>query len=481
MRNPFLKLVTRWARAIGLALFLSSLVILPARADVAPPEAPPGASLLPGSETTQVRMISERVILTVISRPPDRVVGQAKTEASFLMRNLGPVAESLEVRFPLTFFDGRDNGFGNFPEIKDFQVVVAGKPVTWHRIQAAYTGIDGFSQNPTPWAVFNVNFPPGVDLPITVTYLADGYGYEPYFALRYVLVTGAGWNGTIGSAEIIVRLPYAATPQNVLLDETTGFSNTTPGAQFSGNEVSWHFQDFEPTSQNNIEISLVQTAAWRQVQAETENTTKNPQDGEAWGRLGKAYKELVRFPKFFRNDPAGQALYQLSVQAYEKAVALLPEDALWHYGFADLLWSHFAFYHYDSPDTGNLSEPVRAAAELNTSLRLDPENPSALELATWMAGQYPWAVRQTDKNFDFLILTATPSLAPPTTTATLTPLPTSTPPPPAPSATIPPTSFPPEATSTPVKTPAAGNPLCGGTALLLPLLAGWLWVSSKRS
>lgn len=478
--NPFLNLTAHWARAITLAFFLSSLLWLPVRADVAPPEAPPGANLWPGSASTQVRMLSERVILTVISRPPDKLLGQAKTEAAFLLRNLGATTENLEVRFPLTFLDGRDSGAGNAPEIRHLQVRVGGQSIPWSRIQASFSGVAEFSQNPIPWAAFNVTFPPGVEVPITVTYLADGYGYEPYYALRYVLVTGAGWNGTIGSAEIIVRLPYEANAQNVLMDETTGFSETTPGAQFVGDEVRWQFQDFEPTSAHNLQISLVQTAAWRKILEETENTTQNPQDGEAWGRLGKAYKELVRFPRFFRNDPAGQAMYQLSVQAYEKAVTLLPDDALWQYGLADLLWSHFAFYSPGSFEPGALSEPLRAAAALNTSLRLDPHYPPALELATWIASQYPWALRETNKSFDFLILTATPTFAPPPLTETPMPPATATPLPPRPAATVPPTRLPVAATL-PVKTPPSGLPFCGGTSLLLPLLAGWVWVSSKRS
>jgi tetratricopeptide (TPR) repeat protein len=71
---------------------------------------------------------------------------------------------------------------------------------------------------------------------------------------------------------------------------------------------------------------------------------KNPNDGEAWGRLAKAYKEVVKMPKgYLREDPAGIELYALSKDAYEKCLALLPNDPLWHYGYADLLWAHYYF------------------------------------------------------------------------------------------------------------------------------------------
>ena len=49
-----------------------------------------------------------------------------------------------------------------------------------------------------------------------MSYTVNGYGYYPQIAFDYVLETGAGWNGTIGSADIIVDLPYDASDLNVL-------------------------------------------------------------------------------------------------------------------------------------------------------------------------------------------------------------------------------------------------------------------------
>ena len=463
------KFAAIWARAITLALFSTLLVFIPARADVAPPESPPGTNIVPGSDTTQVRMVAEVVTMTVLSQPAGNSVGQAKTDAAFLMRNQGATAENIEVRFPLTFLDGRDNGFGQFPEITDIQISVNGKTVPTRRIESAAAG----AANPTPWAAFNVNFPPGQDVPITVIYTADGFGYEPYFALRYVLETGAGWNGTIGTADVIVKLPYAASPKNVLLDETSGFSQTTPGAQLAGNEIHWHFTDFEPTSANNIEVTLLQPSVWRKVLDETANTTKNPNDGEAWGRLGKVYKEIVR-QRAFRADPAGIEMYQLSTLAYGQAVNILPDDALWHYGFADLLWTHYEYSSFAGSNQ-EYSEIARAVSEIQKSLALDPKNTDARDLAGNIASQYPWAISQTEQGFTYLILTATPTHAPLVITETPAPESTSTP-------LHPPTHTPVKATDAPLPPtprPTNGIPFCGGAALL-PLVAGLLWALSKR-
>ena len=45
----------------------------------------------------------------------------------------------------------------------------------------------------------------------------------------------------------------------------------------------------------------------------------DPQDGEAWGRLAKAYKEILFYRRGYRLDAGGADLYTLSIAAYEKA------------------------------------------------------------------------------------------------------------------------------------------------------------------
>src|SRR5690606_26879186 len=88
-----------------------------------------------------------------------------------------------------------------------------------------------------PWAVFDVTFPPNQDVMIEVTYDVEGFGYYPYEVFKYVLETGAGWNGTIGSADVILRLPYEASDKNVWVEGVEGYGPATQGGVFSGNEV----------------------------------------------------------------------------------------------------------------------------------------------------------------------------------------------------------------------------------------------------
>ncbi len=229
----------RWLAFVMVIVML--MVPTSARADVAPPGHPPGSNPEPGTEGTQVRMMAETVLIDVLRNNDIKDLGQAKVTADFTMRNLGTSAENMGVRFPIS----SSNGFGQVPEIKNLNVKVDDKTISTSRVmeQDPVWGSD-----PVPWAQFNVTFPPGQDVHIQVTYILDGTGEYPFVAYYYVLHTGAGWNGTIGSADLIVRLPYEANTSNVIFDEEIGWSSTTAGGVIDGNQVKWHFDNLEPDS-----------------------------------------------------------------------------------------------------------------------------------------------------------------------------------------------------------------------------------------
>lgn len=457
-----------------ICLAAAFLAVQPARADVAPPEAPPGSTLWPGSETTQVRMVAETVTLTIA---PDKETALARTSAVFTMRNLGAQAERLAVRFPLRFQLYPEE---RYPEINDLRVKVNGRGVTSRREVITYTQVrDLWSQDTEiPWSVFEVDFPPDEDVTIEVTYTAHGYGYFPWQAFRYILETGAGWKDTIGSADIIVSLPYEANEYNVWLEAQTGFSTTSPGAVFLGDEVRWHFEDFEPDFEDNIEISIVTPSQWQKVLAELDNTVRNPADGEAWGRLGKAYKEIAREGKGYpRTDPTGEELFELSAAAYEKCLSLLPDDSLWHTGYADLLWTHYYFANR-SPGSDSTWELLLALTHLEKAVQLDPNNQLARDHLDNISYSMPEAVVKTDTGYILLGLTVTP--APPASIQLPTETPTTQPTGTAEAVTTTTPTLPTEVVTT--QTPSAGGPssLCGGAGLILPLSGAAVWSSRRR-
>lgn len=415
-------------QALLLVLILFSFLLSPgrARADAAPLQLPGGAALDPGDAATMVSMLAETVTLEVAA-PNEEPFIQALVTAEFTLRNLGDAPEQILVGFPLTCFDCFTLPSGDPEQITDLVVYVNTLQVATRQETLTFpSDQDALSVN---WAVFEVTFPPGQDVLIRVTYTAGGWGEisSSYRTFSYVLVTGAGWYDSIGSADIIARLPYPANDQNTWLGTSglRGDGDKIPPT-ISGNELRWHFDDLEPTE--DFRLTIVHPWQWYSALVEEENVRLNPQDGEAWGRLGRVYKQML-LPKAIRTDPGGETIYSQSVEAYEQATTLLPNDPLWHAGFAELLFFHFYYMDY----LGNWGLPVddlsgltRAVDEVRRSLEIDPDNELALDVLEWINFAFPDTIWIVGDTVSYPILTSTARFTYNHPQATATPLPTST-------------------------------------------------------
>lgn len=384
-----------------------------ARADVAPPIFPPGSNLQPNTSNTQVRMEAETVVIEVLKNTSDSDLGKARVSANFRMTNMGVADEKFPVRFPIS----GGNGFGQYPEIEDLVIRVNGSQVSYRRVDSTDPSSHG-SDAMTPWAEFDAGFPAGQVTEIQVAYTLQATGYSPFAAYYYILETGAGWKDTIGSADIILRMPYEANNKNVVLDYQIGWAVTTPGGVFKDNEVRWHFDNFEPGPDGpvgNMEFAIVSPSIWNTLLIALDDTVRHPKDGEAWGRLGKAYKQVFLLGRGYRTDAGGEELLRLSIDAYEKCLALKPDDAQWHAGFADLLIQHTYWGYWSS---GPTSEMYRGFSEINTALTLAPRDEKVLEIANEILWMFPEGMVQAGNGYDFPWLTQTPSPVPPTATIT---------------------------------------------------------------
>jgi hypothetical protein len=455
-------------KRIIVALLLFAMFAFPsiARADVAPPANPPGSNLQPGTDTTQVRMMAETVVIDVNNDTTPNSLGSAAVTADFTMRNLGSSDESMAVRFPIS----SDNGFGKYPEITDLSIKVNGNQVSYRRVN--YPDVRYGGKSLVPWAEFDVTFPTGQDVAIEVSYNLRGTGYpdEPYVSYYYVLETGAGWKDTIGSADITLRLPYPVDLENTDLDET-GFGHTYAGGKIEGNEMRWHLEDFKPEPNGNrdynIEFALVAPYAWQAVLIERGNVDSNPNDGEAWGRLAKAYKAIFFMHKGYRTDEGGKRLYPLSVEAYEKCLVLLPKDAEWHAGFAELLADRSM---WDSGASGATTDTYQALHEIQTALQLSPNDVKVQNIAQEISGMFPNSMTQNGTGYDFVWLTQTPTpWLTPQVTDTLAPQQTP----------IPPSQ--PTPTSMPNSSSKSPSPFCGSAALAPLAIAFWAVQKRRHS
>jgi len=445
-----------------IVLFICSMFAFPsvALADMAPPTNPPGTNLQPGAETTQVRMMAETVLIDVKNDTTPGSLGSAAVTADFTMRNLGSNDESMAARFPIS----SDNGYGKYPEITDIVIKVNGKQISYRR--ASYPDARYQTGPNVPWAEFDVTFPVGQDVAVEVSYNLQGTGYpnEPYTSYYYVLETGAGWKDTIGSADISLRLPYPADPENIALEFQLG-SLTTPGGTIQGNEMNWHFENFKPGPNNNMEFDLVAPYAWQVVLKERENVANTPNDGEAWGRLAKAYKAIFFLHKGYRTGVGGEGIYKSSVEAYEKCLALLPNDAEWHAGFAELLATR-SYWNGVTADT------YRAFRELQTALQLAPNDTKVQDIEQEISSLFPNSISQNGTSYDFIWLTQTPTPYPTdVTTATLEPKQT----------LITSSQTTPTSASTPNSSSKPPLPFCGSAALAPLAIAFWAARRRKQS
>jgi hypothetical protein len=389
------------------AIILTTVLLLvsntQARADISPPEPPSGTNPEPGSETTNVRMVSETVLVEIDADSPlDNGFGDVT--ATFTMRNLGNIDEQMDVRFPLD----QTIGWGNLcsapsfinPTIDDLSVKVNGNAVSTQTTYQTVPVIMGEEPWPTTtipcWANFPVSFPAGKDVVIEVSYTAQPYDFGGYH-YSYVLITGNGWKDTIGSADIIFQVPYQLNDSNFI-------SCSPQDCEVTTNTVQWHYEDFDPSS--NVIVYLSSPPLWQSILLETQNTARNPNDGEAWGRLAKGYKESIKRRGGYRSDAAGQEMYRLSKDAYRKAVTLLTHDADWHYGFADLLCWNAGYNNFlVNSDTEAWVECVE---QIQQVLDISPNHEKTKEMIEYYGG-FDDMIDFSGSQPDYIILTPKPT------------------------------------------------------------------------
>ena len=364
------------------------------RADVAPPEMPPGSAVGPDDESpiqTQVQMRSERVVMDVVRvNPTDYAsfafnVAMANVTGTFTLRNLGTADETMQVRFPLRDPYGEGLGTYLYPDVLSFTVSVDGVAVPTKVIVTAnpqeYTGSDTNIR----WAAWDTTFPVGADVVISVSYVIFPTGYVPLAKFAYVLSTGAGWRGPIGRGEVVLRLPYPANTDNVIFKPSwsLGQARTTRGARFAGNEVRWSFRNLEPTKENDIIAVILAPNIWQGILDARAASRRSPRDADVWFALAQAYRRAVSY-KYVAEG--GERFIRQSEQAMQRAVNLRPDDAALHIELADLLF-YFHWNEIDEQPDSAMARRIRR--ELETALKLDPGNERALGLLNQLLPSRP--------------------------------------------------------------------------------------------
>jgi len=341
-------------------------------------------------------MMTETVIvamraMTSADLPGDRCDDRpefADVSAHFLMRNLGEDEERMAVRFPLEDPGGKGDGYGSYPLITDFQVAVAGQTVPSRRTTTPNPSESTRGLDPIDWAEFDVRFAPAVDVRIDVAYSQQAYRGSDDACFSYVLQTGAGWRDSIASADIIFRLPYRADPmvtarRATYPSWTINVGDVIRDGTAMGNDMQFHFENLEPTPQDDLWLCAADPFHWRRVAGAKERLALTPGQPSALKDVA-IYLKAMAMGMFHPKSHSVLLVDALDVevrQAFEAAFAADPDDPSLHVGYADYLWD--GIFWRAIGDQGRMAvDPhlVIMVEHLQTALRLDPRQPDALTM-----------------------------------------------------------------------------------------------------
>jgi hypothetical protein len=336
------------------------------------------------------------------------------------------------------------------------------------------------------WIGFQVTFPTDTDVVITVSYIMGSVGSDGMQNIDYVLETGAGWYGPIERAYIVAKFPYVASHENIL-------KSTSPGYQMLYNEIFWSFQNLEPTSKDNIRVSIVSPDTWESILSLRQKISENPAQPDTWLELLQAYSSILRYKMINLHE---DYYYKLLTTTYKQALKFNPDNAELYARYAMFQIEEKSPYQFVTLTT---SEAAPIAALISKALSLDPENETANTALS--------ALQVVSPDLTF----TPPPVMPPTvmpeisSTPSLTPLPSVTPKmgqapifiemtvvqtqivTAAPERiTVSPSALPP-ATLTPIPEPKSGseNKTAGTTWFIWPILlvvgfAGGAFISKKK-
>lgn len=338
--------------ALILCILSCATFVQPVQADAAPPPDPTVGGAGPyRPQKTNVQMMAETVMITVSDKAPTATQGESiHISASFTMQNQGTAQEQMQVIFPLTRLSTYNAEESIYQvDSSSFKVKVDGKSVPTTEIT---TPTEGYEIKPAPtpddpplsgflpsvhWAAFDVTFPVHKNVQLQVEYDMKTFPEFGFTGVAYILETGAGWYGSILSADIILRLPYQVQDDAIV--------RANPNYTLSGHEIRWHLKDLEPTSADNISVKVYFSGTWNRILTLRENVARDPKNAEAWGQLGNAYAALgIRTQSHDVREywVENARMADLAVQAYQKAIALRPDWGDPHFKMAQILWAQNA-------------------------------------------------------------------------------------------------------------------------------------------
>jgi len=192
-----------------------------------------------------------------------------------------------------------------------------------------------------------------------------------------------GWEEVHLPTKILqITFPYQTIEGKTFREEETSYNWDTEG------RLAYFATQYESEiPDEGIKVLLLDPVLWQPVATWYPIVLTREEDDEACGQLAKSYKRIYQVTE----DPefAESAWF-----FYAHALRLDPDDAGWHYGFADLLWQLFrqkgSSEEIKSWQSAINTNPnnfygLMAMGEIYQSLQTTPNNADARALALTMA------------------------------------------------------------------------------------------------
>ncbi len=309
--------------AATLLLMLSTVGIqMPAKqvsADIGPATIYAQGGALQTTSSTEVAMEYEKVTLTYGQPVEQKYQGYVvngympvHVSAEFRMKNTGSSNEKLNIYFPLSdylYVGGYSEDTSNITNFK-----VNGNELPLSSITNVPTTINGKTQS-MPVYEWPQTFNAGSTTNISVEYDTKSGEDVEVFYLTYVLGTGRGWKGPIGSGEIKFVLPQTLTNYSVVSKAPKIQENKIP-YRISGNSIIVPLSNYEPEADDVIALGVYNQG----IVSEIEQLKKQPATYANTLSIAKLFRGLSIGPHCaFCVDPAAQQAQNYYVSALDKA------------------------------------------------------------------------------------------------------------------------------------------------------------------
>ncbi|MGJ8653855.1 MAG: hypothetical protein ACSHX8_11320 [Opitutaceae bacterium] len=212
--------------------------------------------------------------------------------AVFKMSNATGQPQSIQVGFPLMIM----SYYRADPSKYDYEMSFNGSEavklgITKHK---SFSGSD----EQIEWYGDFFEFPVG-ESEIIVTYkIPLTRSYLPYRnTVHYYLQTGSGWEGEIKKEIVTFHFPYGVDERQIESDTTPKRYTHTPKS------ISWVFNDFEPTYEDDILIELLDPRAFQTIEDLEFLCEKYPKDRLLKLSLVKHYFALGRYKGYGAGPP----------------------------------------------------------------------------------------------------------------------------------------------------------------------------------